>query len=774
METNGHIKPNLHNESIDFNKLIMVVKKNLIWILIIFLLINSSTYLLLRYWPNQYESHSEIKLDIKNEASALGINALADDPNQNIISGEIELIRSRLFLNRVLDSIALDVSYFNKGDVLNFEFFGNTPFLVDYKIDNTALFNTPFFVDEKSNNAISIRLGEQGTLVNGRYGETIILPGIQLTLRKNPQFVRDNSELNCFFIINSRNVLLDYLLRNLEVIPLNFNANTIRISFRDYNQLKASTIVNKIDSLYLLYSNEQKNQANKQKIDWLASELRQIEEKMGEYENYFESFILKNKTNDLNEELKNTITLINALDSQRYLLTRKIAYLDQLTDDLNTGSFFIPVTQQQSLPKDAADNLAELQKLQQDLDRLKLSYSEATFAYKEREHAISALQVKLTEQFTELKSTWMKNLKDLNLRKNKLEQDFAGMPNLNTQFNKNQRFYQLYEQFYLSLMQSKSEFEIAKAGTTPDFKILSPASISWTPITPNKLMIQGIGFVASLMVCLLFIGILYLANNKITSLYELERYSSVPVLGVIPASSYFKENALHIVNHPKSMVSEAFRTLRTNLDFFNVSAMLRTIAVSSTVSGEGKSFVAMNLGSVIALSKKKVILLDLDMRKAKNNLFSPRKDSGMGVSTILIRKHNWQECVLKSDLEGFDYIPAGPQPPNPSELLLNGEFSGFLDELKKNYDYIILDTPPVGLVTDGVMAMKHADISIYIFRANYSKKEFLFNLKRIININKFSNITTLLNASPMANKTYGYGYYEESSKTKNLRSLFKR
>jgi capsular exopolysaccharide synthesis family protein len=162
------------------------------------------------------------------------------------------------------------------------------------------------------------------------------------------------------------------------------------------------------------------------------------------------------------------------------------------------------------------------------------------------------------------------------------------------------------------------------------------------------------------------------------------------------------------------------------------------------------------------------------MRKPKSNLPTDVGDKTKGISTILIRKDAWTDCLTKTPLGNFDYVPSGPHPPNPSELLMNGEFESLLDDLRKNYDYIILDTPPVGLVTDGIMAMKRSDISIYIFRANYSKKDFLFNLQRIININKFSNITTLLNALPnTGEQSYGYGYYEESNDNHWSKKIFK-
>jgi len=418
-------------------------------------------------------------------------------------------------------------------------------------------------------------------------------------------------------------------------------------------------------------------------------------------------------------------------------------------------------------------NLEKLQELYFEMDRMKLSYNENTFAYKQKQNEIETLRTRAFSQLTELKGELLKKQQTLNQSKNKLESDFATMPDKNTQFSKNQRFYKLYEEFYLTLMQSKSQFEIAQAGSTPDFKILSTANLPSKPISPNRPIIFGIGFVAGIVFNIFFIGLLYLANNKINSLYEIERLQ-VPLLGTVPAIRSINGSGLYIQDHPKSMVSEAMRTLRTNLDFFNIHSTKKIIAVSSTVSGEGKSFIALNLGGVMALSHKKVLLLDLDMRKPKNNTFFKDVDKSKGMSTILIRKNTWEECLTKSPLPQFDFISAGPHPPNPSELLLNGEFSQLLNELKMHYDYIIMDTPPVGIVTDGIMAMKHADIAVYIFRANYSKKDFIDNLNRIIRINKFENITSILNAVPSSSETaYGYGYYEEQ-KTNWLTTIFKR
>ncbi|MBA4053297.1 MAG: tyrosine protein kinase [Marivirga sp.] len=774
METHRNIKvQSINPEGIDFNKLKVVVRSNWVLLIAIFIVVNSIAYLAIRYTKNLYESSSVLKLDVKKEATEFGIKTPLDDQNVNLISGEIEIIQSRLFLSRVLDSSALDITYYSIGRVLNDELYKSQPFTIKYVAHNQNMINRQIYFDEVGTNDFILKIGKNGKEVSGKYNVKIVLDGLDLYFTKNQNFVKGD-EIEYSFIINSKEVLLDYLLGQLTAEPLNFNANTVRISFKDNNPFKANDILNKIDTIYLQYSNEQKNLATKQKIEWISHELVNIEKKMENFENYFENFTLQNKTNNLDEDLKRTVNSINRIDSQRYELTQKVRELNGLMDGLKAGDFFISLAQRNVLPPSLANNLEMLEKLYLAQEKLKLSYNEITFAYREKENEIESIRQKSFNQLSELKAESLKKLQEVTQRKIKLENEFANLPDKSTEFSKNLRYYKLYEQFYLSMMQSKSEFEITQAGSIPDFKILSPATMPNDPISPNKLMIAGIGFVASIVVMLFLLGTLYLINNKINSLSEIEKIDSVPVLGVVPSSRYLNEVGLHIIDHPKSMVSEAIRTLRTNLDFFNIHLNKKVIAISSTVSGEGKSFIAMNLGGVMALSNKKVILLDLDMRKPKNNLPTNLEDRTKGISTILIRKNSWKECLSKTPLDNFDYVPSGPHPPNPSELLMNGEFEGLLEDLKKNYDYIILDTPPVGLVTDGIMAMKRADISIYIFRANYSKKDFLLNLQRIININKFSNITTLLNALPnTGEQSYGYGYYEDPGNSNWLKKTFK-
>lgn len=758
-------------ESIDFNKFRIIIQHNLLWIILILVLSNAASILYVRYTKDLYESVSEIKLDVKQDATELGIRELTRDNNIDLMSGEIETIQSKLFLNSVIDSLNLNVRYFSIGKVLNYELYTSSPFNVEFSVINPAFYNQPFYIEESGGNKYELRTGEK--IISGTFNESLGVEGNILTISKRPRD-KFQPDINYSFVYASREVLLDYLSSNIKVEPLNFNAKTIRVAFKDNNPTKARDLVNGIDSLYLKFSNVQKNRANTQKIDWLTNELNQIEIKMSEYEDYFENFTLKNKTSDLKEDLKKTIYQINKIDSQRFELTKRVNEINVVMDNLAAGDFNKSPIQQNSLPAFLSKNVEQLQTLYIEMDRMKLSYNETTFAYRQKENEIKSLHNTLHTSLTNLKSNYLSKLQELNRAKTALEGAFVNMPDKNTQYNKNERFYKLYEELYLELIKHRSEFEIAQAGSTPDFKLLSTATLPSSPISPNKPIIYGIGFVAGFVIVVFLLGVLYLVNNKITNDFEIERLP-IPMLGIVPVLRRKNGAALHVLEHPKSMVTECIRTLRTNLDFFSVNATKKVIAISSTVSGEGKSFIAMNLAGVMALSRKKVVLIDLDMRKAKPHSPVAQADLSKGVSTVLIRKNTWQECVLKSPLENFDIIPSGPQPPNPAELLLNGEFSTLLEDLKKEYDFILMDTPPVGLVTDGIMAMKRADICLYVFRANYSKKEFLYSLQRLMKVNKFTNVTTVLNALPSTNKQYyASAYYEENEKKPLLKSIIDR
>lgn len=759
-------------ETIDFAKLKAIFFKNILWIVLLFAICNLVAYMFIRYTKNVYEAEAEIKLEVKNEANEFGITKVIEDQNLNLLAGEIELIQSNLFLSRVIDSLKLDISYYSVGEVLDYELYTNSPFLVTPVQVPQSYYNLNHVIREVNATTFELVLAD-GSKVNGLYGQLIDVNSLRLLVSKSKTYSFE-SQNKYSFVLNDRQALRKYFTSRLRVEPKNFNANIIRISFQEFSPEKAMDVVNKIVSIYLMFSNEQKNFANKHKIDWVNNELQQIEEKMEQFESYFKDFTLENRTQDLSEDLVRTVKEINNMDTTRYLLSSRLKLIRDIKRDLidRKTERYVSLSDRQFIPQEVVNDIVEYQKKLATLRDLRISYKDETFAFKQVQSEIEFIERQLEVQLNELETNTLAQMNNIDTKRRRLETEFANMPDKTTEFTKNQRYYKLYEEFYFTLMKSRSEFEIAQAGTIPDFKILSAATLPGVPISPNRLLITGAGFTTGIVVIFFFVGLLYLTNDKITSVHELERIAKVPILGIIPAFRGSKRDALPVQTQPHSMVSESIRTLRTNLDFFNVNSVQKVISISSTVSGEGKSFVARNLGAVIAMSNKRVVLVDLDMRKPKDDQEPPFNNRALGVSSVLINKTTWQECVQKTSVENFDVIPAGPHPPNPSELLVNGPFENLLTELRNAYDFVIIDTPPVGIVTDGIMAMKRSDVCIYLFRANYSKKEFLHNLKRINSLHNFSNVTAILNALPATAQSYGYGYYHEEKKSKYFESIF--
>ncbi|UII23307.1 GumC family protein [Fulvivirga ligni] len=754
-------------ETIDFEKVYAVFKKSIIWVILIFLLTNSIAYLYVRWTKPLFESQSELKIDVKSEASELGIAGINESPNINMISGEIELLKSRLFFNKVIDAVDLNISYYTAGNVLVDEKFKTSPFIVSYKLLNPSLYDRRIYITILNDKVYNINFSgseDNDNAVEYRFGEKVVTSQIEFTVYLTKNY-EPNGDKNFFFTLNSEEAQIAYIASHLTVEPLNFNANTIKVAFRDYNPYKARDLVNAIDTLYLNYTEQEKNLENSQKINWLNQELKEIEAQLEGYEDFFENFTIQNRTNNLDEDLRKTVTAINEIDSQRYHVSKKIQAAENLLSSLGSEDDIISANLYY-LPDYVTQSLKELQENIKLRKKVNLSYSENTFAVKRLDKEIDQATAELKQQINTLQEGYFKDRVSLNKRKNELEASFVRLPGKSTEYKKNQRFFSLYEEFYLSLMQSKAQFQIAQAGTTTDFKILSPATTPWMPISPNKVIIQGIGMVAGLILSLLFVGGRYLLHNKINGIAELEKLTSAPILGSVPKSQErISETQLTINRRPKSAVSEALRTIRTNIEFIIPNDKKKIISITSTISGEGKTFISVNLSGIIALSKKKVVVLDLDMRKPRVHTAFSTPESPKGVSTILIQRHTLEECIQKTEIENLDFISAGPTPPNPSELLLNGEFDQLLEDLKKIYDIIILDTPPVGLVTDGVLAMKKADLALYIVRSNYSKKIFLNTLNKLREVNNFKNLAVILNAASIVGaKSYGYGYYEEKPK----------
>lgn len=766
-------------DSLDLDKLKSIFLKSLPFIILIIIVALSISTIAIRYTKPLYESSSVIQIDVKSEAKVLGFRSFDDDINN--LAREIEIIKSRLFLNQVAEALSFDVSYYQYGDILFEERYNASPFIIHPVYTSGNLQNQSIDLEILNQQQYELKYVTGGNQVINTYNfnDTIATSDLKIVVELKGDY-NQNIENKYFFTINSNESIVSYINRNLTVEPLDFKAKTIMVSFKDFHRQKARDIVDAVDTLYLFYTQLEKNKATNQKISFLNEQLSQTEEKLTELENYFEDFTIDNKTTNLDANLSRTIVMLEQLDSQKFVLQRQLQAFNDMYDHIIAESEFdlnpADVTFFSSAMK---QELERLNQLYQDKEILLSSYNENTLAYQKKEQEIKYLKDRVLRYIESSRENMYQSLDALGKKRNRLESEFVELPSKRTEYSKTQRYYGLYEEFYLTLMKNKAEFELAQAGTVTDYRILSSASTPSKPISPNKFIYYGIGIMAGLLLSFVFVGVRYLLHNKITSAQELERSTSAFVLGTVPYHVSSGENKSRFVvnKHLKSAISESFRTIRTNLEFLNGQHNKTIISLTSTLSGEGKTFIAINLGGIISLLNSKVVLIDLDMRKPRFHEVFEHADTTKGLSTILIKKHSVEECIQRTELENLDFISAGPVPPNPSELVLGATFTEFIHELEQKYDVIIIDTPPVGLVTDGIHALKISTMPIYVFRADFSKKSYLKNVNRLIKVHKLKNLSLILNSikkSGVGNYGYSKGYYEEASPSgkRRLRGIF--
>lgn len=766
-------------ESLDLGKLRIIFLKSLPVVILILTVTISIAAIVIRYTKPLYQSSSVLQIDIKSEAKVLGFRSFDDDINN--LAREIEIIKSRLFLSKVAEILNFNVSYYQYGEILFEERFNSSPFTVHIESISGSLINRPIDLDILDQNTYLINYELGGNQISNtfNFGDTVYTDDFHILVTLREGYTPGGGN-RYFFTINDRESIVNYLNRSLTVEPLDFKAKTITVSFRDHHRQKARDIVHAVDTLYLFYTQLEKNKANNQKINFLNEQLTQTEQKLTELENYFEDFTIDNKTTDLEANLSRTIVQLEHLDSQKFALQRQLLSFDLINEQIiSEDEFDLNPADVSFFSSGMKQELEKLNQLYQEKHLLLSSYNENTLAFQKKNQEISYLKDRVLKYIESTTAQLYRNLDVLNKKRQQLESEFVGLPSKRTEYTKTQRYYGLYEEFYLTLMKNKAEFELAQAGTVTDYRILSSASSPSNPISPNKLIYYGIGIITGLFLSFMYIAVRYLLHNKISSQHELERSSSAFVLGTVPYYPVEKEGTtrLLVTKNIKSAISEAFRTIRTNLEFLNGSHDKTIISITSTVSGEGKTFIAANLGAIISLLNNRVILIDLDMRKPRFHEVFQHADSSKGLSTILIKKHQMEDCIQNTELKNLDFISAGPVPPNPSELVLGGAFAELMTKLEQIYDVIIIDTPPVGLVTDGIHALKIATIPIYIFRADFSKKSYLKNVIRLIRVNKLKNLSLILNSTKKsASENYGYdkGYYERTkpSKRRKLKSIF--
>jgi tyrosine-protein kinase Etk/Wzc len=773
-------------EGFELDKLVLILKKYWIWIPVSIIISLVCGYYYLKYSKPVYSASSLIKLEIQKEANNIGLASISTIQSDNLV-GEIELIKSPLVANDVLNILDLNISYYAVGNILTTEIYKKSPFkVVILSEPGTIQYDKDFMVIFTNN--YQFRLFEKGMREDEapmyKVGDVISLGNFKFAIQWNSAEGNNNDQKEYFFRVNSKGSLSAFLRSNLTVEASSTEARTISITFTDFNSAKAIDIVNAYDTIYLKQSIEKKQKSQQQTLLFIGSQIDNTALKLEEYEKKIEDFARQTGSISPNAEFSAIGIQLAELQKTRADIAKSAKSFDNILrfvqDDASKENIVPLVFGLDNIQ--VADRINELNGLYKKKEMLKISNKEVTIPFRKIELEISIVKSQLLSFITENKKFISDQLSTIDKKINELNSDFSTLPNKETEYNRLKRFNSLYEKFYLSLIEKQIEYQISKAGTVPEFTILAEASASPTPISPNVQRVWILFLLGGIVPILTFILAKYLLMNVIYSQKQIENKLLAPILGSIP--TYKKKMAASILvvdKNPKSSISESLRSIRTNSDFMLPKKSKQIIGVTSTISGEGKTFFAINYAAILALTGKKVVILDLDMRKPKIHV-GFNVDNSIGMSSILSGMSNWKDAIKKSPLSNLDLIPAGPIPPNPNELLLKKDFDDLIDSLFLEYAYIMADNPPIGLVTDANNVFKKCDLSIYVVRSGYTKQQVISSINALYRSKNYTNLSVIINDvnnhNTYGNKYgygYGYGYYEDDKEQGNwLTRLFSK
>ncbi len=711
-----------------------------------------------------YQASSSILIDDEKSGPSNITDFLSSDLFGTSLSlpTEIGILRSRTVMQKTIDRLNLSVQYWNTSQFPAWPLYPRSPIRLE----------TDTFVREFKDLAFEVKIVDKEyyeveTEYDGdklpyfsfskkcRFGETVSSKYFSFRLYRVDTIPVENGNTYEFKVRSSTKQIAE-MLENLSVEALDKDANIVTLKYQDVVPVRALEVLNTIGKVYIDLDVEDKAEVASLTLKFVDEQLNSTGSMLSSNEQEMQAFKEKNKTVDLSEESRAVLQKLNELDVERVKNNIEIASLENLYQYvLRNEDFTNMAPTSLGLPDPL---LVELITNYQALQTKRKSIS---FGIKSDAPAVKVMD----QQIAETRSALIENIRNiqqrLNVTRNALgkqigqyEESIKQVPDMERQLLGIKRNFEVNQNIYTYLLQKKAETSIAKATAVSDNKILDVSALADEPVEPSKKILAAIIFLLTLVIPTGWITITNLVRTTVVSKDDITMLTEVPVIGVVGHSS--EQNNLVVNKRPKSAMAEAFRTIRTNLQFYGAGDGCKTILITSSVGGEGKSFVTLNLASVLSMQQNKVVVIGLDLRKPKlYQDFGWKND--MGASNYLAGGASLDNVIRKTDDPFLDMIISGPIPPNPAELLSKPAMSQMMTELRKRYDFIIIDTPPVGVVSDAFSLMSFSEVNIYLVRQGYSKREFLTTLDELYKEGKIPNACILLNDSDFS-RGYGYGH----------------
>jgi capsular exopolysaccharide synthesis family protein len=549
----------------------------------------------------------------------------------------------------------------------------------------------------------------------------------------------------------------------------------VEIILKDESLIKGIDLVNELMYVSSMQNLDRKNHLASITIDYIEKQLNEISDSLNLTENNLQRFRSSNQLLNINEQANSISTQYTDLQNQLAALAARKKYYDYVSDYLSKNDNFsnIIVPASIGIPDPLLNSLmSELIAAQAQRSNLINSNQEKNPLVQKLGIQIENIKKTISENISAAGRTTGISIDEMNKRIKKTENEISRLPETQRQLGNIERKYRLNDAIYNYMLEKHAEAKITKASNLPDDIIIEPAKmVGFGPISPKKGFNYLIALFLGMAVPFGYLMIRSVLNNKVETQDDIERLTDVPVLGKILHNKYKTGNVMF--EFPKSNIAESYRALRTNLDFYVRGGQKKVIMVTSSMEGEGKSFIALNIAMSYAQLGRKTILLDFDMRKRKI-FFDEQEELKDGLSSYLINRANLQDIIIKSPHDNLDYILAGVLPPNPTELMALDKTEKLITQLKNDYDYIVMDTTPLAQVTDAYLLINHAEVKVMVARYNHTIKKVFSLVMKDLNQKNIDHVCIVLNDNRFNRDQYGYGYgYNKAENRRRERSIRK-